>query len=79
MVVTLFVSAPITCTMFETGHENFDTKYSCLSATNSNGLQLYNRIHYARSAIVTTYPTTRVCCVVSVVTQPGVNCNNKTE
>ena len=66
MVVTLFVSDRLTCRIFMVGHSNFDTKYPYVSTTNSNVLQLYHIIHYlisnARSAIVTTNPTTRVCC-----------------
>ena len=44
MVDTVFVSAPITCRMFVVGHSNFDTKYPCLSTTNSNVVHFSNYI-----------------------------------
>ena len=38
MVLTLFVSAPITCRLFVGGHSNCDTKYPNLSITKINAL-----------------------------------------
>ena len=77
MVVTFFVSAPITCRMFVVGHSNFDTKYPFLSATNSNVVHFskYHRIHYLMSNAMPLLQPTPLPGYV--VTQPGVNCNSK--
>ena len=80
MVVTLFVSAPIYCRIFAVGHSNVD-KYPCLSTTNSNAVHFSNYmtefiILCQMQGLPLLQPTPSPGYVV---TQPGVNCNNKIE